>query len=210
MTDGFRIARPLQRLHRAGAFLIPCIVAGCLTGPETNSSEGCPGVAYPDWSDSPYVLPVPVGQSVDIDLSHCSGSFHSQGQPDAYAIDFNMAVGTTITAARPGRVVFVEESGADGGFPNNRVVVDQHDGSYAQYMHLTQSGAAVAVGDSVSSGTVIGLSGATGLAGYPHLHFVVTIGDHAYPYESVPVTFRNTSPNPRSLLSGRRYTATAH
>lgn len=184
------------------------VASGCLSPlTESDGLGGCPGAAYPDWSQSDYVLPIPVGASVGIDLSNCTRSYHAEGQPDEFAIDFDLEIGATITASRPGTVVRVEESGQDFGFPNNIVVVDHGDGTFGQYMHLTRDGAAVEVGDEVVWGTVIGQSGATGLAGYPHLHFVVTTGGHAFPYVSSPVTFRNTDPNPRSLLSNRIYRA---
>ena len=76
-------------------------------------------------------------------------------------------------------------------------------------MHLTKDGALVEVGDTITKGQLIGYSGATGLAGYPHLHFVVTTDSGwEYPYDSVPVTFKNTAANPNSLVSGETYTAT--
>jgi len=43
-------------------------------------------------------------------------------------------------------------------------------------MHLTQDGATVTVGQGAGQGQLIGYSGAKGLAGYLHLHFVVTRG----------------------------------
>jgi len=169
---------------------------------------GCPDTEYGDWSTSPYVLPFPVGAAYMVDLSQCSGSYHSAGQPDQFAIDFQMPIGELVTAARAGTVVFIEESGDDGGFPNNLVVVKHSDGSFAQYMHLTFGGALVEVGAQVKPGDDIGRSGATGLAGYPHLHFVVTKpGDYHYPYESIPYNFRNTEANERSLVSGHEYLA---
>lgn len=170
-------------------------------------ATGCPDTNYPDWQTSDYVLPYPVGKTYQVDLSTCSGSFHSKGTPDQYAIDFNMPIGTLITASRAGRVYFVEESGRDGGFPNNLVIVDHEDGSYAEYMHLTQNGALVSVGQRVQKGDQIGLSGSTGLAGYPHLHFVVAEDDPDWPYVSMPVTFSNTLSNVRSLASGAKYEA---
>ncbi|MCB9219821.1 MAG: M23 family metallopeptidase [Ignavibacteriales bacterium] len=170
-------------------------------------ASGCPDIVYPDWKSSPYVLPYPVGTAYKIDLSNCSGSYHSKGKPDEFAIDFNMGIGTLITASRPGKVIYVEESGFDGKHPNNLVVVDHGDNTFAEYMHLTNNGALVKVGDYVKQGDEIGLSGSTGLAGYPHLHFVVAAVSWQWPYESVPVTFSNTLSNENSLASGTIYQA---
>lgn len=174
-------------------------------------ADGCPGAGYPDWRSSDYVLPYPVGKSYGVDLSKGSGSYHSVGEPDQFAIDFAMTIGETITASRAGTVVFVEESGADGGFPNNLVIVRHNNNTYGQYMHLTRGGALVEVGQEVEPGDELGLSGATGLAGYPHLHFVVTSGgSFEYPYTSIPVTFRNTFANEHSLASGVVYPASEY
>lgn len=197
-------------MQSLGLATLLLVLLACLedpTRPASSGSPGCPGTVYPEWSTSAYVLRFPVGTTFGVDLSNCGGSFHSQGGPDEFAIDFSMQIGTVITASREGTVVHVEESGQDGRFPNNLVVVDQGDGTYAQYMHLTQDGATVENGAEVSQGDTLGLSGATGLAGYPHLHFVVTAGSWEWPYSSVPVTFSNTTANPFSLEFGRRYTA---
>jgi len=174
-------------------------------------ARGCPNTDYPDWRISPYVLPYPVGKAYQIGLSNCSGSYHSEGKPDEFAIDFNMDIGTLITASRSGTVIYVEESGIDGHFhPNNLIVVDQGDSTFAHYMHLTKNGALVEVGDHVKKGDIIGLSGNTGFAGYPHLHFVVTKNSWKWPYKSIPVTFKNTIANSRSLASDYVYKAFAY
>jgi hypothetical protein len=170
-------------------------------------AAGCPDTKYPEWQSSKYVLPYPVGTAYEIDLSHCSGSYHSKDLPDKFAIDFDMPIGTIITASRSGQVVHVVESGIDGHQPNNLVVVDHGDGTYAEYMHLTNNGAYVSVGNTIARGDTIGLSGSTGLAGYPHLHFVVAVNSWQWPYESVPATFSNTLSNERSLASGTVYEA---
>lgn len=73
--------------------------------------------------------PIRVGRSYQIDLSNCGGSFHRAGGPDEFAIDFAMPIGTAITASRTGTAVHVEESGVDGDFPNNVVVVDHPGGA---------------------------------------------------------------------------------
>ena len=168
---------------------------------------GCKDADYPDWETSPYVLPFAAGETYRVELANCSSSFHSSEYPDRFAYDFVMNIGTPITASRAGKVVYIEESGVDFRHPNNLVVVDHGDNTFAEYMHLTQDGAAVEVGDEVVQGDLIGYSGATGLAGYPHLHFIVVKDDPSWPYEGVPVTFGNTAPNPRGLASYTDYEA---
>ena len=118
-----------------------------------------------------------------------------------------MEIGTPILASRAGTVIFVEGSGIDFRQPNNLVVIDHGDKSFAEYMHLTQDGAVVDVGDEVKQGDLLGYSGATGLAGYPHLHFIVVKDDPSWPYQGLPITFRNTVPNPRGLKSYTDYMA---
>ncbi|MBT8272898.1 MAG: M23 family metallopeptidase [Bacteroidia bacterium] len=176
---------------------------------QDDASAGCPGVFYPDWQTSSHVLPYPVGQSYTIGLSHCSGFPHIEGEPDQFAIDFIMDVGTLVTASRLGTIMFVEESGLDFESVNNMVVLRDEDGYFLQYQHLTHNGALVEEGDIVQIGDPIGYSGASGLASYPHLHFVATrFGDWMFPYtQSYPITFSNTTENSRSLLQGETYEA---
>lgn len=169
---------------------------------------GCNDATYPDWQSSDYFLPYPIGEAYMIGLGPCGGSYHSQGLPDQFAIDFNMPIGHTILSARSGRVIYVEERGADGTTMNNFVTIQHDDGTFAMYMHLTQDGAAVEVGQTVPRGGLIGYSGNTGFAGYPHLHFVVVTEERwTFPYTSIPVTFKNTIPNEKSLEEGVHYPA---
>lgn len=178
---------------------------------DTNAEYvGCAGATYNNWETSPYVLPFPVGKTYSVNLAHCSGSYHASGEPDQFAIDFDMGLGAEVTASRDGVVIFVEESGFDGEFPNNMVVLVHEDRSHTQYMHLTYQGALVSRGQIVKKGDVIGLTGATGLAGYPHLHFIATGGRWQYPYNSFPVTFSNTTENVYSLEPGKNYTALSY
>lgn len=183
-------------------------VLGSNIGGQLDFANGCEGTIYPDWETSPHLLPYPVGKSYTIGLSHCSGFPHIEGEPDQYAIDFIMDIGTLVTASRVGTIMFVEESGEDYEETNNIVVLRDEDGYFLMYQHLTKNGALVEVGDFVDEGDPIGLSGASGLAGYPHLHFVASyFGEWMPPYTSYPITFRNTSPNPNSLIQGQTYEA---
>ncbi|WP_369180466.1 M23 family metallopeptidase [Streptomyces mutabilis] len=80
-------------------------------------------------------------------------------------IDFHASSGTSVHAVGVGTVV---EAGWGGAY-GNQVVIKMHDGTYTQYGHLSSIG--VSVGQSVSAGQQIGLSGATGNVTGPHLHF---------------------------------------
>ncbi|KAB1142895.1 M23 family metallopeptidase [Streptomyces luteolifulvus] len=80
-------------------------------------------------------------------------------------VDFHAASGTTVHAVGSGTVV---EAGWGGSY-GNQIVIKMHDGTYTQYGHL--SSIAVSVGQQVTPGQQIGLSGATGNVTGPHLHF---------------------------------------
>jgi murein DD-endopeptidase MepM/ murein hydrolase activator NlpD len=56
-----------------------------------------------------------------------------------------------------------------GGSYGNQVVIKMNDGTYTQYGHLSSVG--VSVGQQVTPGQQIGLSGATGNVTGAHLHF---------------------------------------
>ena len=177
-------------------------------GGQNTIAKGCDNVHYPNWSTSLHVLPYPVGQSYTIGLSNCSGgTLHSEGMPDQFAIDFNMSIGSVVTAVRKGTIMFVEESGMDYEFPNNFVVLRDEDGYFFQYRHLTHNGAFVEQGQFVEKGDSIGLSGASGDARYPHLHLVATGINWQFSYTSFPVTFKNTTENSNSLIQGQTYLA---
>ena len=80
-------------------------------------------------------------------------------------IDFHAASGTSVHAVGAGTVV---EAGWGGAYGNN-IVIKMNDGTYTQYGHLSSIG--VSVGQTVTPGQQIGLSGATGNITGPHLHF---------------------------------------
>lgn len=174
--------------------------------------ENCPG-AYPTQESSPYVLPYEPGQSF-VTTGNCGGA-HGRNTPQQYGYDFvtsldpilPMPIGTRIVAARDGEVIRVEERFADGTrIPGqeNQIGIRQADGTIAAYGHLTTNGALVEVGDRVERGQIIGLSGDSGNSTAPHLHFEVRACDGC---ASIAVTFRNTRPHPRGLISGESYRA---
>ena len=193
--------------------LVLLLLVGCgrlATEKAYEPVAGCDGQLYPDPAESPYLLPFAVGESFETGLTNCSSSYHGAGQPDQYAYDFDMPVGTPFTAARAGTVFkVVENASSSGGGVGNYVIIDHHDGTYGLYYHSPQDGIVVAEGDAVAQGDELGVTGRSGLAGYPHLHFIVVEGEPTFPYEGLAITFRNASPDDVVLKSNTRYEAIA-
>jgi murein DD-endopeptidase MepM/ murein hydrolase activator NlpD len=87
-------------------------------------------------------------------------------------IDIGVPSGTPIRAAAAGRVALLQSEASSGGYGNFTCI--QHTGAMATcYAH--QSAFRVSLGQQVSQGQVIGLSGCTGRCFGPHLHFEVRI-----------------------------------
>jgi murein DD-endopeptidase MepM/ murein hydrolase activator NlpD len=87
-------------------------------------------------------------------------------------IDIGVPSGTPIRAAAAGRVALLQSEAASGGYGNFTCI--QHTGAMATcYAH--QSAFRVSLGQHVSQGQVIGISGCTGRCFGPHLHFEVRI-----------------------------------
>jgi murein DD-endopeptidase MepM/ murein hydrolase activator NlpD len=169
--------------------------------------EACTG--YPVWQTSPYVLPYPVGRTYRVIQGNCSGAGHSGDYK--YSLDFDMPLGSIVTAARAGVVAEVRVGHVDGDTVpghENYVKILHADGIISAYSHLGTNGVLVGVGDSVATGDTIGLSGNTGATGgVRHLHFHLTPCSEPVDCGTLPVTFRNTAPNPTSLVVGRSYAA---
>ena len=102
-----------------------------------------------------------------------------------YGIDYGVPEGTSIAACADGKVVMAENR-ITTGFS---VIIAHAPGLYSLYYHLSSLN--VKEGQNVRQGDVIGLSGKTGLATGPHLHWEVRLnmcavspdfftGDYAY------------------------------
>lgn len=187
--------------------LLTLACQGSTTGPGPNPPS-CDEATWPDPAQSPYVLPYAAGETYRTGLTNCSSSFHASGNPDQFAFDFDMPEGTPFIAARGGRVhSVVKQAPSEGGGTGNYVVIDHRDGTYGLYYHSPKNGISVSPGDEVQQGDVLGVIGRSGLAGYPHLHFTVVTGDPSYPYQGIPVSFRNAQPADARLEGGKYYLA---
>lgn len=171
--------------------------------PQFTHTGMCEG--YHDWSTSEYILPFPSGVHHTVTQGNCGPASHFG--PQKYAYDFNLKVGDPIVAIRGGVVLETESRFSDNnGCPNaNFIRIRHEDGSVAAYYHLTQNGVLVSANDQVAQGQLIGRGGNTGCSSSPHLHLIVFANEEET--SSVPITFRNTSPNPRGLITGVGYTA---
>lgn len=148
---------------------------------------------FPDPADSPYCLPYPVGSKARVSQSWSESGTH-RGR---FAIDFSMPHGSEVTAARSGIVTETRDQYSDDdptGGHENGVFVLHDDGTMAIYLHLSENGVLVDVGDNVTTGQVIGLVGTTGTS-TPHLHFEVFEGqrEKSQWYRTLPVSFANAT-----------------
>lgn len=139
------------------------------------------------------------------------GYFSRYSHKNRAALDFKMKPGTAICAARAGIVLRLKEDGNKGGWKRkyrrdgNYIVIQHDDSSRAGYWHLQYYGALVNVGDSVLQGQVIGISGKTGYALFPHLHFIVWRFNKTGDWRQVGTRFQ-TSKGIRYLRPFRNYT----
>jgi murein DD-endopeptidase MepM/ murein hydrolase activator NlpD len=166
---------------------------------------------FGDPAASPYGLPFPAGRSYQMFQGYCPPN-PTWGHHGWLAYDFDLAIGDPILAARTGRVIFVEQRWPDSDRVcghENSVYVEHPDGTVFAYIHLTTNGARVHVGDQVTAGQPIGLSGDSGCSSGPHLHVALFRNRTSFNKEdTLPLNFHNAD-GPldarRGLVQGARY-----
>ena len=137
-------------------------------GPVRWLLDAFPGdpAAHPD--DHLYRLPF---DSPHVRVSQGFGGHYSHDDAqNRHAVDFPLAVGTPVFAARAGTVMQVVEDAPDDG---SLLRILHADGSMAVYAHLQGGGFRVRPGQHVEAGQVLALSGNSGRSSGPHLHFAV-------------------------------------
>jgi murein DD-endopeptidase MepM/ murein hydrolase activator NlpD len=157
--------------------------------------------------DADFAYAVPFGGTTARVLSQGFGGLETHQGGMTYALDFTMPPGTPILAARDGVVLYTQDGFTEGGTDPrlveqaNVVVVAHRDGTMASYGHLAP-GLAVAAGDSVSQGDVLGSSGGTGFAGQPHLHFHVGLRILGDPGRTIPIRMKDAHGREIDLVEG--------
>ncbi len=221
-ASGLGAARALPRAWRC-AVAVAGLVALAFCGSDASSPGSAaatptptaaptasPAAICPPATGLSYALPYPPPKSFLCSQGYLGYSGPYPHSPVfRYALDFDMPIGTVVTAARDGVVEFVEQGYADGyGGPDaeNVVVIDHGDGTYGRYAHLTRNGALVRRGQTVKRGAPVGRSGSSGTP-FPHLHFDVTRACSTRECQTVPLCFSNTIPHPAGLETGVSYPA---
>jgi murein DD-endopeptidase MepM/ murein hydrolase activator NlpD len=139
-----------------------------------------------------YTLPFEDGKKALLVQGYESKLFSHKGEK---ALDFKVKTGTRVCAARAGIVTAMRGDSDKGGLKpenlsdGNYIVIRHSDGSTAWYWHFKKDGVAVAVGDTITTGQYIGLSGNTGYSAFPHLHFEVQGTNAAGEHTQLPTRF---------------------
>ena len=125
-----------------------------------------------------YRLPYNAGEVFKVMQGYNSSYSHNGSLENS--LDFDLPEGSEIVAARSGKIIGIKQDSSEGGTDKekysalaNYVMIAHSDNTVGAYMHLKKDGALVEVGEEVSTGDIIGLSGNTGWSTAPHLHFHV-------------------------------------
>lgn len=143
--------------------------------------------------DSSYIYSLPFENNKKVFL--IQGYDSKMSHKGELALDFKVKRETKICAARDGVVVGARGDSDKGGLKpenmsdGNYVSIKHYDGSVAHYWHLLKNGALVNVGDTITKGQLIGLSGSTGYSAFPHLHFEVVGYDGKGNYKQLATRF---------------------
>jgi len=146
--------------------------------------------------DANYVYRLPYAKGTAQVISQGYNGKYTHKGSSQYAIDFAMAIGTKIYAARDGVVVKIKSDSNIGGHDKkfakdgNYVTIAHSDGTLGTYYHLKRGGVVVSVGEHIYRGSHIAYSGNTGYSSGPHLHFAVFSAKNAKRTQTIPVKFK--------------------
>ena len=150
-------------------------------------------------ADEDYLYSFPYAHGTKQRVTQGFNGRYTHENENSYAIDFDLAEGTEIFAARAGVVVEVkEESNRGGPSPQysshaNYILIMHSDGTMGNYVHLQQNGALVDRGEQVRLGQLIAYSGDTGRSSGPHLHFDVRVPQANGKMQSIPIRFKGAN-----------------
>ena len=157
-----------------------------------------------------FARPVPQGSTVWTDKAYPYGSTRGGTLSPHHGVEFEVPAGTEVLAVADGVVRAAGEDsdlllGPANSFYGTVVAIEhgilqQGQPVYTLYGHLSE--ALVAEGEEVRTGDVIGLSGASGIAEGPHLHFEVRVGENSYQSTRNPLLWLYPFPD-HGVVAGR-------
>ncbi len=164
------IAAPIVVVASLGGVVFAAAVG--VAGSDTTVGEGVPAPNAPPGA-------VAAGRP-------CADPLETQGympgpgnlEPRHTGIDFACRGDRTLVALLPGTVALVRNADCGGGFGCTVVVESDIDGRhlYVRIGHVAEGSVAVAVGETVTAGTVLATEGSTGWSTGPHVHVEVDEG----------------------------------
>ncbi len=154
--------------------------------------------------------PIPEGGVVWTDKVYPFGSTRGGTLRPHHGVEFNVGRGTTVLAAGSGTVIMAgpDDGRVVGPAPDfyGKVVIIEHEARLGDQAVFTLYGHLetiyVTTGQPVQAKEVIALSGASGVADGPHLHFEVRVGDNSYGASRNPVLWLYPFPD-RGTVAGR-------
>lgn len=187
-------------LCTAGKCAARPVDGACRVDSDCTTNKCTAGKCVDPTATTGYRLPLPCGGPYNVTQGNfdtkCTVYSHT-GQ-SAYAYDFGVGLNTPVLAMRGGVVTHVRNdvkpgnpcySGGGSSCINtvNYVTVKHTDGFATVYVHLND--ALVKVGEAVTQGAKIGLSGGTGWSTGPHMHVQKQELCAAFYCKSVPLIF---------------------
>jgi len=158
-----------------------------------------------------YHPPFPLGQQFQISQGFDNDITHND-PPNQYAVDIVMPVGTPILAARPGRIMEMEDDFHGAAQKeryltrSNHVRILHDDGTMAVYAHLQANSLRIHEGVQVARGQWIANSGNTGYSSGPHLHFVIQLNAgmslESLPFRFITPTGGTMTPGEQMMIAG--------
>lgn len=127
------------------------------------------GDTWTDYTQGDYHQPLDITSITD---EFGKKRIYLNGQTRHGGVDLKAAHRTPIKAVNSGVVLLVAKNFSLEG---NMVILDHGSGILSLYLHLSKIN--VKQGAKVSKGEVIGLSGSTGSATGPHLHFIIKVNN---------------------------------
>ncbi len=144
-------------------------------------------------------------QQFAIDIVALGDDFEFARHEGATVEDYVGYARREIIAPADGKVVFARNDIPDGAVKSdflkmdnaitapagNVVIIDHGKGEYSVFCHMHFGSVRVSTGDVVRQGQAIGLLGAAGSPGLPHLHYQLQNGPNIFGNDGLPLVFSN-------------------